>query len=82
MGGELILTPDFGRTFFTDWFIKCYSVMFVYFPPLKPYTIYRIGNATNILSPRCKEQDGFTPSLPPILPFIIFYCKMSKNTLD
>ena len=48
-----------GRKFLTDWFIKRYSIMVVFFLsginsfiflPLNP-AIYRIGNAPNILSP-------------------------------
>ena len=58
-----------GRKFFTDWFIKCYSIMVVFFLsginsfiflPLNP-AIYRIGNTPNILRPRCNEQDESHP---------------------
>ena len=62
-----------GRKFFTDWFIKRYSIMVVFFLsginsfiflPLNP-AIYRIGNTPNILSPFysdwCEEQDQSDP---------------------
>ena len=54
---------------FSDWFIKCYCgcifsirYKFIYFAPLKP-AIYKTGNASNILRPRCKAQDESHPAL-------------------
>ena len=37
--------------------------------------IHRMGNTPNILCPRCKEQEESQP-------YFIFYCKLSKITLD
>ena len=42
--------------------------------PLNP-AIDRMGNTPNILCPRCKEQKES-------LPYFVFYCKLSKITLD
>ena len=54
--GYLILTPkNWGQTF-TDWFKKC-SGGYIFSNP----TIYRMGNAPNILCPRCKEQEESHP---------------------
>ena len=39
--------------------------------------IYIIGNESNILCPRCNEQDESPPT-----PHFNFYCKLSKITLD
>ena len=47
---------------------------FIHFPLLKP-VIYRIGNAPNILYPRCKGLDETHPDLT-------LYWKLSKVTLD
>ena len=43
------------------------------FLPINP-AIYRIGNAPNILCPRCKEVSLQPP--PPILPFIVRFPKL------
>ena len=91
MGGELILSPDFGRTFFTDWFIKCYSVMFVFFLSGINSSIFLPSNPTQYIElatqqifclPDVRNKMVSPPPSTRILPFIVFYCKMSKNTLD
>ena len=46
-----------------------------FFLPLNS-AIHRMGNAPNILCPRCKEQKESKPY------FYIFFCKLSKITLD
>ena len=75
---------------FTDWFIKCYDgciflscMNLSIFLPLNP-AIYRIGNAPNILCPRCKEQDESHPPSPLLssLLHFTFYCKISEINLD
>ena len=40
------------------------------FLPLNP-AIFRIGNAPNILCPRCKKQDESHPNLLPLLHFLL-----------
>ena len=45
-----------------------------FFLHLNP-AIHRMGNAPNILCPRCKEQKDSQP-------YFIFYCKLSKIALD
>ena len=42
--------------------------------PLSP-VIHRMGNTSNIMRPRCKEQKDSQP-------YFIFYYKLSKITLD
>ena len=53
---------------FSIWYELTYFCL-----PLNP-AIHRMGNAPNILCPRCKEQEESQP-------YFIFYCKLSKITL-
>ena len=73
--------PGIWRNIFTGWFIKCSDVVFFLsgvnlsnFLPLNPAK-YSIGNAPNIMFPRCKEQDECHSHFT-------FYCKLSKISLD
>ena len=68
---------------FTAWFKNCsdgqlyifYHVqIYSFFSSLNP-AIHIMGNASNVLCPRCKEQIESQP-------YFIFYCKFSKITLD
>ena len=65
-----ILTPNIWGKTFTDWFIKC-SDRYILSSPARR----SMGNAPNILCPRCKEREESH------LHFI-FCCNMSKTTLD
>ena len=47
--------------------------------PLSP-AIFRIGNAANILCPKCKDQDESRPNLS--LTHFNFNCKTSEINLD
>ena len=56
------------------WWIAIYFLFCINFSlPLHP-AIHRMGNASNILCPRCKEQKESQP-------YFIFYFKFSKITL-
>ena len=80
--GHHILSPDiWGKTFSNWlemlWWIASYvfSIWYklIYFSlPLNP-AIDRMGNAPNIMCPRCKEQEKSEL-------YFIFYCKLSKIT--
>ena len=58
-----------------DTYIFSILYKFIHFSLPLNHTTQRMGNTPNILCPRCKEQKESQP-------YFIFYCKLSKITLD
>ena len=76
------ISPDIWGKVFTDWFAKCSDgfivaiwYKFINFPLPLIRAFHRMGNSPNIPCPRSREQDESHP-------YFIFYCKLSKITLD
>ena len=82
--GNHILSPDIWSKTFSHWlemfwwvasyiFSIWYKLIYFSFPFWNP-AIHRMGNAPNILCPRCKEQEESQP-------YFILHCKLYKITL-
>ena len=65
-----ILSPEIWGKTFTGRFRKCSDGYIFPNPP-----VHRMGNATNILYPRCEEREESDPRF-------IIYWRLSKTTLD
>ena len=59
----------FGNALVDSYILSIWYKLIYFSLPLNP-AIYRVGNAPNILCPRCIEQEESQP-------YFIFYCKLS-----
>ena len=62
------------KTLMDIYFLSAINFPIHFYLPLNP-AIHRMGNATNILCPRCKELEESHSHFT-------FYCKLFKNTLE